>query len=57
MVSEKSWSLRDSDPSVVLSAASAWVSVNSPDLSMADEPLREPDEKSDALTPVPERFQ
>ena len=53
MASEKSWSLSDSDPSVVLSCARAWVREKTPDVSMADEPLREPEEKSLELMPEP----
>ena len=55
--SEKSCSLSDSDPSVVLSAAKAWVRENSPVLSTADEPLSEPEEKSEPLMPEPVRAQ
>ena len=55
--SEKSLKVSCSVPSVVLSSERAWVSVKSPDLSIADELLREPDEKSYVLTPAPERFQ
>ena len=57
LASEKSWSLRDSDPSVVLSSAMAWVSENSPDLSMAVEPLSDPEEKSLELMPEPVKDQ
>ena len=38
LASEKSWSLSDSDPSVVLSCARVWVREKTPDVSMADEP-------------------
>ena len=57
LASEKSWSLRDSEPSVVLSSAMAWVSENAPDLSIAAEPLSEPEEKSLELMPELENAQ
>ena len=57
LASENSCSLSDSVPSVVLSAARAWVRENSPVLSMADEPLRVPEEKSLELMPDPQKAQ
>ena len=45
--------LKDSGPSVVLSALRDWAKEQDPELLVVQEPVREPEEKSLASTPVP----
>ena len=51
--SEKSLILRFSFPSVALSLARVWAKEKSPLLSTVPEPVKEPEEKSELVIPVP----